>query len=247
MTLITIINKNAEQLVLGYEGPFEVLLTAIRSGEINIFEVSIAEMTSAYFKYFKQLAAIDLNLSSEFLVMAAYLLELKSRKLLPQPEEVTLLLEEEEIESDLMKHLAEYQIFKHMAEHLKEKKENFGKIYSRYHREVLGPEEKDFFLTDVNLNDLVLAFQKVYKEFSEEERVVGIAAEEVTLNQRIDEVYAILSEASGEVEFERLFLRRTRLEVVVTFLAILELARQQKIRILQGEKFGGIILRFSKA
>jgi segregation and condensation protein A len=230
-----------------YAGPFELLLQAVREGRIGIFEISLSQITAAYFEYLKRFSEVNLNLASEFLVMAAYLLELKSKQLLPQPEEIEMAAEEEEIERELARHLAEYKLFKQAAEQLKDKKDSFARIYSRYHREVLGPEDKDFFLTDVNLQDLLQAFQRVYLEFSKEEEVREIKDEEITLPQRIGEVVEMLKLAQNDVAFERLFVRRTRLEAVVTFLAILELCRRQLIRILQGEIFSGIVIRLIPA
>ncbi|KAF0133842.1 MAG: scpA [Candidatus Saganbacteria bacterium] len=216
--------------------------------KVNIFEISLTEITSAYFEHMKKLLEIDLSSASEFLVMAAYLLEMKSKKLLPQPEEIELRREEEEVEADLAKHLAEYNIFKEAAEHLKRQKEKFSRIYSRYHKEHHPTHEKaDFLLTDVNLNDLVTAFQKVYNIFAEEEKTKPIILDEVSLTQRVEEIVEIIRGAGGEVEFEKLFIRRTRMEVVVTFLAVLELCRQKRIRVAQEGRFSGINLRFAKA
>ena len=107
--------------------------------------------------------------------------------------------------------------------------------------------QKDFYLKDVNLNDLVLAFQRVFRAVVEEEAVVEIEADEVTLSQRIEEVVKLLEGSEEGVAFEQLFIRRTRMEVVVTFLAILELCRRNMINILQEERFSGIYLRLKKA
>ena len=230
-----------------FEGPFSVLLDAIKDEKVNVFEVSLSEVTSAYFEHLKKIEKIDLENSSEFLVMAAYLLELKSKRLLPQPEEIALLQEEQEIEEDLAKHLEEYKIFKLAAQTLQERKDSFARVYSRYHRELLRPEKKDFFLTEVSLEDLVKAFQNVYVKVSERPHVVGIKDEEITLPQRIGEVIDILKSNPDGIDFEKLFIRWTRLEVVVTFLAILELAKNQYIDIYQGEEFGKINVRLSKA
>ncbi len=224
-----------------FAGPFDLLLSAIKDNEIDVFEISISQITSSYFEHLRKMDVVNLNLASEFLLMAARLLEMKSKKLLPQPEEIELMLEEEEVKSDLLAHLEEYKMFKHLAETLKGKKEAFRRVYSRYHREVFTPERKDFYLKDVSLNDLVLAFKRVWDSISAKEDVYAIKEEEITLPKRIEEVVDIIKSSAGEgVEFEKLFIRRTRIEVVVTFLAILELAKRGAVRITQGAKFGGI-------
>ena len=230
-----------------YDGPFELILDAIRDEKIDIFEISLKEITSAYFEYLGKLKEIDLNLASEFMLTAAYLLEIKSKRLLPRPEEILLQQEEEEIECDLADHIKEYQRFKQVAEHLKQKKDYFSRIYSRIGSSDEAPVQKDFYLKDVNLNDLVLAFQRVFRAVVEEEAVVEIEADEVTLSQRIEEVVKLLEGSEEGVAFEQLFIRRTRMEVVVTFLAILELCRRNMINILQEERFSGIYLRLKKA
>ncbi|HTY12760.1 MAG TPA: segregation/condensation protein A [Candidatus Omnitrophota bacterium] len=230
-----------------YEGPFDLILDAIREGKIDIFEISLTQITSAYFEYMGKMKEIDLNLASEFILTAAYLLEIKSKRLLPKPEEVVLQQEEEEIETDLADHIKEYQRFKQVAVHLKQKKESFSRIYSRIGSPDDAPVQKDFYLKDVNLNDLVLAFQRVFRTISDEENVQQITADEVTLPQRIDEVVEMLGRSEEGVAFEQLFIRRTRIEVVVTFLAVLELCRRNMINILQEERFSGIYLRLKKA
>lgn len=225
-----------------YTGPFDVLLSAIKDNEIDIFEISIAQITSAYFEYLRSIEILNINSASEFLLMASMLLEMKSKKLLPQPEEIALQLENEEIEGELAAHLEEYKMFKQLAETLKIKKESFKKVYSRYHREVAGPVNKDFYLKDVSLQDLVLAFKRVWDAIGvvEEDTRMIIKEEDITLPQRISEVIELLKDKTDGIEFEKLFIRRTRLEVVVTFLAVLELAKRNSIKIVQGVKFGGI-------
>lgn len=223
-----------------YAGPFDLILEAIRDGKIAIFEINLTQITSAYFEYMNKFEVVNLNAASEFIALAAYLIELKSKKLLPQPEEYEVIVEEEELAEDLARHLAEYNLFKQAAVELKVRKDSFSKVYSRYHREVLTPENKQYFLTDVNLQDLVSAFQRVYREIAEEDSTGKIVDEEITLAERTAEVLDILGKSSGLIEFRQLFIRRTRLEVVVTFLSILELARNQRIRIMQGAEFGTI-------
>lgn len=207
----------------------------------------LSQITAAYFEYLGKFKEIDLNQASEFLLTAAYLLEMKSKRLLPQPEVMEEQLEEEELESDLADHIREYQRFKQVAQHLKLKKDTFARVYSRLHSDEPVPEQKDFYLTDVNLNDLVLAFRRVFNTFAEEEKVKEIANDEITLPQRISEVVDLLKMAPDGVAFEQLFIRRTRIEAVVTFLAVLELCRRQMIRVLQEERFGGIYLKLGKA
>ena len=226
-----------------YEGPFDLLMEAIHDEKIDIFEISLSQITSAYFEYLKKLPVIELNPASEFLLLAAQLLELKSKKVLPAPPDIVLYQSEEEIESELAAHLMEYQRFKQAAGELKMRKDNFNLVYSRYHREAPGPDRREIELKDVNLSDLVRAFQEVWKRLPAEDEVRIIKEDELNLDIRIKEMVEMLEGGSGEAAFESFFIRRTRLELVLTFLAILELAKRRFIMIVQKEQFGGIYLR----
>ncbi|MBN3032667.1 MAG: segregation/condensation protein A [Candidatus Saganbacteria bacterium] len=221
-----------------FEGPFELLLQAIDEGGLDVHQVSLARIVSSYFDYW-QAAERNLLAAADFVYMAAYLIELKSRGLLPAREEPAAADELAGIEESLVSHLQEYAVYKQVALELKQRKERFDRIYSRHEGEKIESELK---LKDVSLRDLVLAFQKVYHEAAAREKVVAIESEEITLEIRLTEIRGLLAGRRDGLPFEGLFLRRTRLEVVVTFLAILELARQQAISIRQGERFGSILI-----
>jgi segregation and condensation protein A len=221
-----------------YQGPFDLLLKGIDEGSIDIYRVSISQITSSFFEYWKR-EEPDLILASDFLAMAAYLLEMKSKALLPAKEES--LAEEilSGIEESLVSHIQEYEVYKNLAQTLRQRKEVFEKVYGRHEGE---EEEKEIELVDVSLRDLVLAFKRVYEEAAKRERVVPIEAEEITLEDRVIEIKKMVAGRGDGVPFEDLFLRKTRLEVVVTFLAILELAKQRFIRLTQGRRFGSILI-----
>jgi len=220
-----------------YQGPFDVLLKAIDEGRIDIFHVSISQITQSYLEYFKRQSP-PIVLASDFLFMAAYLIELKSRAILP-PKEVVSDEIFIDIEESLISHIQEYNVYKNVAQTLKQRKEIFEKVYGRHEGEA---EEKEIELVDVSLRDLVSAFQKVYSEAAKREQVVAIKAEEITLEDRIIEIKRMIAGRSDGVPFVDLFLRRTRLEIVVTFLAILELTKQRSIHLTQGRRFGSILI-----
>ena len=238
-------NAQAFQVTIPkYTGPFDLLLAAIKDDKLSIFDVSLSEITGAYFEYLKKLSTIDLSDASDFLLMASYLLEMKSKKVLPQPEDVVLQQEEEEIEQDLAKHLEEYKVFKQLAEGLKSRGATFSKVFSRYHRGEGRKEEKiEYTFKDVSLNDLVEAFKRVWDAIPQQKHLQHIQDEDVTLPQRIDEITDMIKRSPSGVNFESLFIRNTRIEVVVTFLAILELAKRRAIKILQGGNFHGITIK----
>lgn len=222
-----------------FEGPFDLLLKAIDDGQVDIYRVSIAGITASYFDYWKQQEP-PLLPAADFLVMAAYLVELKSRALLPTREELIVVEEDMgEIEDSLVRHIQEYQVYKQVAQDLKERKQFFERVYGRHEGD---EQEKEIALVDVSLRDLVVAFKKVYDEAASRDQVVSIKAEEITLDSRIIEIKRLLAGRKDGLPFEDLFLRKTRLEIVVTFLAILELAKQHCIAIMQGRRFGSILI-----
>jgi segregation and condensation protein A len=220
-----------------YKGPFDVLIEAIDEGKIDIFQVSISQIVSSYFEYWRT-QGTSLVYASDFLIMAAYLLEIKSKALLPAREEPMENMAED-IEQSLISHIQEYEIYKNLAQTLRKRKEVFERVYSRHEGEKM---EKEIELVDVSLKDLVVAFKRVYDDAAKREKVVAIAAEEVTLDDRIIEIKRMVCGRSSGVPFEDIFIRRTRIEVVVSFLAILELAKQGVIRLMQGNRFGSILI-----
>ena len=226
-----------------FEGPFDLLLHMIDDGKIEIHTVSLTKITRGYLDYIQAMKKLDIVVASEFLVMAAYLIEMKSRQLLPVEEVGEAAEDIEEIEQTLLERLHEYKVFKELAQRLKERKEVFSKAYPR---STAGTdqfeEERDVFLSDVTLRDLVSAFQRVWKTVEAKGRVGEIVDENITVHGKIREILEKIKGRGDGVPFEELFTRLAKLEVIVTFLAILELARQRAIRIGQGERFGSILI-----
>jgi len=224
-----------------FEGPFDLLLHLIDEGKVDIYNVSITQIVAGYVEYLKAMKDLDIVVASEFLVMAAYLLEMKSRMLLPvepKPEDQEGI---EEIEQTLLERLHEYKVFKDLAERLRERKEVFGRVYLRKTAEDDASDAcRDVFLSDVTLRDLVVAFQKIWKEAGTKPPTIEIVDENITVSTKIKEILSKISGKPEGVPFEEMFTRLVRLEIVVTFLAILELARQRMIGIKQGDIFGSI-------
>ncbi|MBI5079035.1 segregation/condensation protein A [Candidatus Saganbacteria bacterium] len=223
-----------------FEGPFDLLLKAIDEGQIDIYHVSLSQIVASYFEYWCS-GMSGLLPAADFLCMAAYLVELKSRGLLPRREETAQEEETRLVEKALLEHIQEYAIYKKMAQDLKQRRQVFGNVY---HREVEEVQEKEIELVDVSLRDLVLAFQRIYAQAAERERVLPILPldENITLEDRIKEITRLLAGKSKGVYFEDLFFRKTRVEIVVTFLAVLELVKQRFVLIAQDRRFGSILV-----
>lgn len=223
----------------GFEGHFESLLSLIESEAVDICSISLTSVTLQYLEYLSLAQALDLDYSSEFLLVASYLLETKSKKLLPVEDEEE---EIEEIESSLVDHVAQYRIFKKMAVFLKQKKEEFSKVFHRFRLEPSAGRQKEYFLKDVAVSDLVDAFRKVWAEVNEKKEGFEIVDELITVEDKIKDISEKLAASSGPVGFESLFRTKTRLEIIVTFLAMLELIRLKKISLKQDGFFGQILL-----
>lgn len=236
---MTLTEESAYQVQLEvFQGPFDLLLKAIDEGEIPIHSVSLEKVTATYCDYWRR-EMPNLILAADFVYLAAVLLEKKSRAVLPGREEVSQTEELAEIEESLVLHLQEYQLFKNVAQNLRARKQIFEKFYGRHEGEEV---EGEISLVEVSLRDLVVAFRKVYKEAAEREKIFAITREEITLEERIAEIKELIAGRSAGVYFEELFIRKTRLEVVVTFLAILELIKQKNLKVTQDRRYGQILI-----
>ena len=222
-----------------FEGPFDLMLAMIDKGELDLYKVSLSQITSGFIEYIRTMEKFNIVIAGEFLLMAAYLLEMKSRMLLPElpagEEEEDLL----DVEEELLQRLAEYKLYKGLAKSLKERKEVFQRVYARY-----KPEEAlsdgEIFLVEVSMKDLVAAFKRVWETAESRGRTEEIVAESISVKDKIAEIIETLKLKPKGMGFDSLFTRYTKNEIIVTFLAILELIRQKLIRILQNEAFGEI-------
>ena len=178
--------------------------------------------------------------------IAAYLIELKAKRLLPAPKEEELI---EAVEEDLIARLEQYKAFKEVAAHLKQKREHFKDFHAREH--VISEVKRPIKLIDIEVKDLVSAFSKVWKELEKRGEVREIAAETVTIEDKLKEICDLLGAHPEGFDFKALFnladgisvgpaRKFSYLEVIVTFLAMLELAKRRIIRIVQGDVFGEI-------
>jgi segregation and condensation protein A len=227
-----------------FEGPLDLLLYLIKKDEVDIYNIPIERITTQYMEYLNLMRMLDLNIAGEFIVMAATLMMIKSRMLLPV-EERPEMQEEEEGEDprwDLVRRLVEYKKFKDAALHLQEKEILQENIFSLGRDGVaLGPDDHSTVLQDVSLFDLIAAFNDVLKKAKPEE-IGEILAERFTVADKIAAVLCMVSTGKS-VSFSELFGETaTRHEIVCTFLALLELIRLRQVSVLQKEHFGEITI-----
>lgn len=222
-----------------FEGPLDLLLYLIRREEVDICDIPILKITDQYLRYLELMRMLDLDIASEFLVMAATLLHIKSRMLLP-PEErpVEEVVEEEDPRMALVKQLLEYKRFKEAAGFLSEKEQEQQGVFARYVDRTFLPEPSDSPLTEVSIFDLISAFSDVLKRVTGDPR--EITEEIYTVTDKVASITALLVE-KPVVRFSELFKDALiRVEVIVTFLALLELIRLKKIQAHQPAPFAEI-------
>ena len=225
-----------------FEGPLDLLLHLIKEQKMDIYDIPIAKITKQYLEYLDLLSELNLEMVGEYLVMAAELAKIKSKTLLPTPETEAdaLLAAGQDPRSELMRRLLEYQRYKEAAFDLRQKEYDQQQIFTRTSEVELNDSEEEI-LIEANVFDLLTAFQKVLKNKSflkdYEFKVTTLS-----VSDRIGDILKILN-ASDSVTFHSLFtVLNTRQEVVVTFLAVLELMRMQLIRSQQGKQFDVIRL-----
>lgn len=214
-----------------FEGPLDLLLHLIKKNEIDIYDIPIADITRQYLEYIEIMKTLNLDVAGEFLVMAATLLQVKSKMLLPVVESHEE--EEEDPRADLVRQLLEYQNIKEAAFSL-DKMEVLDRdvFVRRVLPEEMEIEEQGVEFGDVTLFELIEAFKRVIGELPEE-AVHEVFSERVSIGDKISFILEALN-SEGNISFYDLLREgRSRPEIVVTFLAILELIKLKMIKVHQ--------------
>ena len=226
-----------------FEGPMDLLLHLIKQSNMDIFDISIEEITKQYLQYIHMMEELNLNIASEYLVMATELLEIKSSYLLPKK----VVEENDEYEEDpreeLVRRLLEYERYKNITEALKECESKRNEIYTKEPSNIDDFKIKSDKVEETfSMEDLMSAFSKLLerKEF-EKPLNTKITNKEYSVNERSIEIRNILK-SRKKVEFIELFEIYTKDYLVVTFLSILDLAKKQELNILQDNNFNKIYL-----
>jgi segregation and condensation protein A len=224
-----------------FEGPLDLLLHLIKRNEVNIYDIPIALITDQYLQYLSLMQELNLDVAGEFLVMAATLIHIKSRMLIPRPTpEVVGEEDEEDPREALVRRLLEHQRFKAAAELLHERQTVRAAQYHRPEAAVADVVDAGFEPElEVDLFSLLAAFRGVLERAKTRPRVV-LPPEQMSIEQRIEQLLERLSETEA-VGFEDLFADAdSRPALIVTFLALLEMIRLKLIRVFQSGSFGPI-------
>lgn len=228
-----------------FEGPLDLLLHLIKKNEVDIYNIPIAAITRQYLEYMELMKELNLDIAGEFLVMAATLLQIKSRMLLPATEEEDGEAEVEDPRAELVRRLLEYQRYRDASELLSARnllgRDVFARTFDSPELAEMEPQEEP---ADVELFELIEAFQRVLARVSVD-TFHDVVADGISIADRIGEVLSVLH-AEKTVCFDALFtVGMTRDLLVVTFLSILELAKMKLIRVTQVESLGSIWLTLS--
>ena len=238
-----------------FEGPLDLLLHLIDKNKVDIYDIPIVEITRQYLEYIRQMETQDMNVMSEFLVMAATLLEIKCKMLLPK--EVNEDGEEEDPRAELVQKLLEYKMYKYMSYELKDRQIGAEKIL--YKGPTLPKEVDEFtypvdyeeLIGDLNLSKLQEIFKSIVRK--QEDKVDPIRStfgriekDEVNMDEKMDFVLEYARERKNFSFRSLLEGQHSKMEVIVTFLVILELMKIGHINIEQEELFDDIVISFNE-
>lgn len=230
-------------LIGDFEGPLDLLLHLVKKQEMDISELSLIDITEQYLNFIKEMEDMNLDIASEYLVTASELIEMKSRFLLPRPEKEENDEYEENPEEELKRRLLEYQKYKESIPSFKTLRDKRSNYYTKI------PEKREYYTTEKLENtenltayDLLNALQKLLerKEYTKPLNT-KITKKELSVTERVAKIRSVLKKEK-RVEFLSLFEELTRPYIVVTFLGILEMAKNKEITLKQDTNFGTIIL-----
>ena len=232
---------NIEFKINDFEGPLDLLLHLIKESKMNIMNIEISSITDQYIAFLNKQEEMNLEISSEYLVLASSLLEIKSRMLLPNEK-----VEEDEEENDpreeLVNRLLEYQAYKNITKVLHEKETLRKDIYTKSPENIKNYiDEEESIASDITLDDLISAFQKFYqRKIDNKPLKTKITVNEISVSSRRHDIKRLLKERK-KMSFFELFPVLSKEYVVATFLAVLEMTKEKEITITQDKAFSDII------
>jgi segregation and condensation protein A len=229
-----------------FEGPLDLLLYLIKKEEVDIYEVNLTNLATQFIEYIELMRQLDLDIAGEFLVMASTLMYIKSRELLPVDKQAQVQEQDEDEDPrwELIRQLVEYKKFKDAAAELQALEVRQESIYPRLPGQPELKSEASQLKPEVGLFDLINALNAVLKRITQREDLRDIFEDRWTVSEKIEQLVQRLTERPN-MKFSELFTTATsRLEVVVTFLALLELIRLKQVTAFQREPFMEIEIRW---
>jgi len=221
-----------------FEGPMDLLLYLIRKNHLEITDIPIADVLKQYLEYLELMRLCDINIASEYLVTAATLIQIKARMLIPQNEGQQA-EDEDDPRNMLMQQLLEYQKYKEASVFLSEQEDKYRTLITR--PDSVQDYRPEGLYIEASLFDLMSAFQKALRDIPKDV-FFEVMKDEVTVEEKRDYIMELINETS-RLDLAALFLRaRSKVEIVATFLAVLELIKMQLIQAVQDNHFADIVL-----
>lgn len=231
--------------ITNFEGPFDLLLHLIKENKMNIYDIKIYEITNQYISYINKMKSLDLEVTSEFIVMASRLLEIKSRMLLPKMEKEET--SEEDLKDQLINRLIEYKKFKSAAEFLKQRELQTGLVFTKKPEIINDIENTDIDLRGLNFIGLYNIYLNIMKNLKDKKNdniyiPKKLNIDKYKVEDKIKYINNILT-AKKNIFFSAIIKDSKEIvEIVVTFLALLELIKLKRVRAFQKDNFGEIFL-----
>ena len=237
-----------------FSGPLDLLLHLINRLEIDIYDIPMAELTEQYIDHIHAMQTLELNEASEYLVMAATLLAIKSRTLIPINEgEIDLEefdVDEVDPREELVARLIEYKKYKEAATQLQELESERGQVFTKAPAdlsEFMSDEQMTMFDTNINVYDMLSAFQKLMRRKQlKKPLATRIARQEISVKDQMRSVVNVLKQAGGKMMFSQLFKYEDKSMLVLTFLTLLELMKRQVVFVEQEKNFDDLSVLLKK-
>ncbi|MDH5405812.1 MAG: segregation/condensation protein A [Candidatus Aminicenantes bacterium] len=224
-----------------FEGPLDLLLHIIHTEQIDIYDIPIASITRQYLDYINMMKELNLDIASDLLLMAATLIYMKSKMLVPQPIPEVDTEELEYLRTELTTQLLEHQKFQQAAHLLREKEKEHSSLWSRSELTSAAPPGEENILLEATVFDIVATFYKVLQS-RKEEKPLHLIPDRYTVEDKMEEIMERLYQKERLEFFQLVRELQSRQELIVTFLALLELVRQQLIRLYQTKRFKEIFI-----
>lgn len=225
-----------------FEGPLDLLLHLIKEKNVDIYDISIEEITKSYLDYINKMEELNINIASSYLVMAAELMEIKSKSLLPKVENEEDNEEEEVSRENLINKLVEYKKYKEMTEVFKELEINRNNIYIKPPENINNYINNEIYNEEIEIDKLVEAMKNfLNRKELEKPLKTKITNKEYSVKERKNSIKNILKNKK-RVEFTELFEEYNKSYIAVTFLSVLELAKEHELKISQDKNFDNIFI-----